>query len=74
MHDNLISETETGNMAVELSCTYDARNKKKSHFCPKLIKNAKYNFFMRAKKYGEDPHQYVNTPSCDNFGKPFGER
>ncbi len=70
----LIQDTETGPVAISLDCTFNIGDPEKAHTCPKMIKDIKKQIVDSARKYGEDPYQYVNTPSCDKQDKPFGPR
>ena len=75
VNDNVIADTDIGPLSLELDCTYNAGDPVKAKKCPaamaKLQKQVNYN----AKKYGETPRKYVNTPGCsDNDLFSFGER
>ena len=62
VNDNVIADTDIGPLSLELDCTYNAGDPVKAKKCPaamaKLQKQVNYN----AKKYGETPRKYVNTP------------
>jgi len=70
----LFNPNRIGNYAVELECTYNAKDPIKSKNCPRLVRNVKHVFNTKAVQLGEKPFQYVNTPSCDDFGDSFGQR
>ena len=74
VNDDLIQDTKIGNVAVELTCTFDSHDRGQGQALLALVKKAKQVFLSTARKYGEDPHEYVNTPSCDKNQLPFGER
>ncbi len=40
----------------------------------RTVKAVMREMVRKAKKYGESPHQYVNTPTCDKQDKEFGPR
>ena len=76
VHDNVISDTKIGPLSWGLDCTYNANDPIKSRNCQAKIKRVREKFVKNARKYGEKPRQYVNTPAgCreDHF-YDFGNR
>jgi hypothetical protein len=74
VNDNIIADTDIGPIAIELDCTYNPNDPVKATNCPKLVKSVKQKLVKKAKRLGERPHQYVNTPGCDDAFYSFGER
>lgn len=74
VHDNLMLETPIGHMSVELDCTFDASDPIKAKYCPAIVNKIQRQLYANAKKYGERPRQYVNTPGCDDEFFGFQER
>ncbi len=74
VNDEIIAGDKIGTVAMELTCTFNAHDKVKVKKCSSMVKKAKQVFLSKARMYGEDPHEYVNTPSCDENQLPFGER
>jgi hypothetical protein len=74
MNDNVIQDTKIGPIGVGLDCTYNGKDPVKAVNCPRQVKQVMSTWVKTASKYGESPHQYVNTPTCDKQDKPFGPR
>jgi hypothetical protein len=60
--------------ATELTCTFDARDARRAATCPRFVQDVKRQFTEQAQYAGEEPFQYVNTPSCDHTGRNFTDR
>ena len=52
-----------GQYNIEMVCLYKPNIQSK---CPSVVKHAKMLFRNSAIKNGENPTQYLNTPTCDN--------
>ena len=71
---SVMLDTEIGPLSVGLDCTFDPNSPKKVKYCPKEVKQVQKRLFENAKLYGELPHQYSNTPGCDDTFFSFGQR
>lgn len=74
VNDNVIQDTSIGPLTFELDCTYDASDNVKAKQCPALVKAVQDKVYSNAKKYGQKPRQYVNTPGCNDQFFSFGQR
>ncbi len=63
-----------GRVVSELTCTYDPRDPWASKSCPRFMSSLKHTFTRDSIEAGEVPYQYLNTPSCDNFGRNYTDR
>ena len=75
VNDEIIADTKIGPLSLELACTYDAGNHFKASKCPKAMAEIQRQIYQNARKFGQTPRQYVNTPGChDSEFFSFGER
>ena len=64
----------TGNIANEVDCSYNKNKRRAAKSCENFVRKLKHTFTVDSYKAGERPHQYVNTPSCDDIGDHFTYR
>ena len=75
VNDDVIADTEIGPLSMELACTYNAGNPWKAKKCPAAMAKIQQKLNSNARKIGETPRKYVNTPGChDDEFFSFGER
>ena len=72
--ESVMLEQEIGPLYVGLDCTFNPNDRKKAKYCPVEVKKVQKKMMRNAKILGEQPHQYSNTPSCDDTFFKFGER
>jgi hypothetical protein len=74
VNDNIIADTDIGPVAAEMTCTYNPNDPVKAKNCPYMVKMVRKRFARKAKRLGERPHQYINSPGCEDSFYSFGER
>ena len=72
--ESVMLDTKIGPLYVGLDCTYNPNDRRKAKYCPLEVKGVQKKMMSNAKALGELPHQYSNTPSCDDTFYPFGPR
>ena len=67
-------DTQIGSLYVGLDCTFNSHDSHKAKYCPKEVAKVQKSMMQNALRLGEVPHQYSNTPGCDNTFFSFGKR
>ena len=71
---SVMLDTQIGPLYVGLDCTFNSHDAHKATYCPKEVEKVQRTMMKNAIKLGEVPHQYSNTPGCDNTFFSFGQR
>lgn len=72
--ESVMVDTKIGPLYVGIDCTFNPNDPSKTKYCPLEVKKVQKSLFDKAKILGEKPHQYANTPGCDDTFFSFGER